>query len=104
MLESGNGFVRSPNGMLYFQERSWIPIYGGIRDLIMHESHKSKYSIHHGSDKMYKDLKKLYWWPNVKADISEYVEKWLTCSRVEEECQKPSGLVTQPDLPVWKWE
>ncbi|GJV24864.1 putative reverse transcriptase domain-containing protein [Tanacetum coccineum] len=48
----------------------------------MHESHKSKYSIHPGSDKMYQDLKKLYWWPNMKAVIVEYVGKCLTSSRV----------------------
>ncbi|GKE43353.1 putative reverse transcriptase domain-containing protein [Tanacetum coccineum] len=62
----------------------------------MHESHKSKYSIHSGSDKMYQDLKKLYWWPNMKAIIAEYVAKCLTCSRVKAECQKPSGLLIGP--------
>ncbi|GJQ95059.1 putative reverse transcriptase domain-containing protein [Tanacetum coccineum] len=70
----------------------------------MHESHKSKYSIHPGSDKMYHDLKKLYWWPNMKAIIAEYVSKCLTCSRVKAECQKPSGLLVQPEIPMWKWE
>ncbi|GJR31055.1 putative reverse transcriptase domain-containing protein [Tanacetum coccineum] len=40
---------------------------------IASESHKSKYSIHPGSDKMYQDLKKLYWWPNMKAEIATYV-------------------------------
>ncbi|GJW06026.1 putative reverse transcriptase domain-containing protein [Tanacetum coccineum] len=68
------------------------------------ESHKSKYSIHPGSDKMYQDLKKLYWWPNMKAIIAEYVGKCLTCSRVKAECQKPSGLLIQPEIPTWKWE
>ncbi|GJR25999.1 putative reverse transcriptase domain-containing protein [Tanacetum coccineum] len=43
-----------------------------VKTVIMHESHKSKYSIHPGSDKMYQDLKKLYWWPNMKADIATY--------------------------------
>ncbi|GJW48287.1 putative reverse transcriptase domain-containing protein, partial [Tanacetum coccineum] len=43
------------------------------RDLVMHESHKSKYSIYPGLDKMYQDLKLLYWWPNMKADIATYV-------------------------------
>ncbi|GKF11774.1 putative reverse transcriptase domain-containing protein [Tanacetum coccineum] len=63
-------------------------------------SHKSKYSIHPGSDKMYQDLKKLYWWPNMKAIIAEYVGKCLTCSRVKAECQKLSGLLVQPEIPM----
>ncbi|GKB43601.1 putative reverse transcriptase domain-containing protein [Tanacetum coccineum] len=54
---------------------SWILCFGDLRALIMHESHKSKYSIHPGSDKMYQDLTKLYWWPNIKADIATYW-KW----------------------------
>ncbi|GKB64271.1 putative reverse transcriptase domain-containing protein [Tanacetum coccineum] len=76
----------------------------GLRDLIMHESHKSKYSIHPGSDKMYQDLKLLYWWPNMKADIATYVSKRLTCAKVKAEHQKPAGLLQQPKIPVWKWE
>ncbi|GJT86245.1 putative reverse transcriptase domain-containing protein [Tanacetum coccineum] len=59
-------------GTLCLRNRSWIPCYGDLRALIMHESHKSKYSIHPGSDKMYQDLKKLYWWPNMKVEISTY--------------------------------
>ncbi|GJT41521.1 putative reverse transcriptase domain-containing protein [Tanacetum coccineum] len=54
------------------------------------------------SDKMYQDLKKLYWWPNMKAIIAEYVSKCLTCYRVKAECQKPSGLLVQPEIPMWK--
>ncbi|GJS20006.1 putative reverse transcriptase domain-containing protein [Tanacetum coccineum] len=76
----------------------------GLRDLVMHESHKSMYSIHPGSDKMYQDLKLLYWWPNMKADIATYVSKCLTCAKVKAEHQKSSGLLQQPEIPVWKWE
>ncbi|GKB86828.1 putative reverse transcriptase domain-containing protein [Tanacetum coccineum] len=53
---------------------------------------------------MYQDLKKLYWWPNMKAIIAEYVGKCLTCSRVKAECQKPSALLIQPEILTWKWE
>ncbi|GJV68688.1 putative reverse transcriptase domain-containing protein [Tanacetum coccineum] len=60
------------NGTLCLNSRSWLPCYGDLRTVIMHESHKSKYSIHPGSDKMYQDMKKLYWWPNMKADIATY--------------------------------
>ncbi|GJX96178.1 putative reverse transcriptase domain-containing protein [Tanacetum coccineum] len=92
------------DGTLCLRNRSWIPCFGDLRELIMHESHKSKYLIHPGSDKMYQDLKKLYWWPNMKDEIATYVSKCLTCAKVKAECQKPSYLLVQPMIPVWKWE
>ncbi|GKA46804.1 putative reverse transcriptase domain-containing protein [Tanacetum coccineum] len=49
------------DGTLCLNGKSWLPCYGDLRTVIMHESHKSKYSIHPGSDKMYQDMKKLYW-------------------------------------------
>ncbi|GJT51151.1 putative reverse transcriptase domain-containing protein [Tanacetum coccineum] len=58
------------DGTLCLNGRSWLPCYGDLWTVIMHESHKSKYSIHPGSEKMYQDVKKLYWWPNIKADIA----------------------------------
>nr|GEZ58084.1 hypothetical protein [Tanacetum cinerariifolium] len=92
------------DGTLYLNGRSWLPCYGDLRTVIMHESHKSKYSIHLGSDKMYQDMKRLYWWPNMKADIATYVSKCLTCAKVKAEHQRPSGLLVQPKIPEWKWE
>nr|GEY93749.1 putative reverse transcriptase domain-containing protein [Tanacetum cinerariifolium] len=83
---------------------SWLPCYGDLRTVIMHGSYKSKYSIYSGSDKMYQDMKKLYWWPNMKADIATYVSKCWTCAKVKTEHQKPSGLLVQPKIPEWKWD
>ncbi|GKC33387.1 putative reverse transcriptase domain-containing protein [Tanacetum coccineum] len=88
------------DGTLCLRNRSWIPCHADLRALIMHESHKSKYSIHLGSYKMYQDLKKLYWWPNMKVKIATYVSKCMTCDKVKAECQKPSGLLVQPVIPV----
>ncbi|GJR65033.1 hypothetical protein Tco_0011098 [Tanacetum coccineum] len=51
-------FETRSDGIQCFEGRIWLPLFGGLRDLIMHESHKSKYSIHPGSDKMYQDIKK----------------------------------------------
>ncbi|GJR17019.1 putative reverse transcriptase domain-containing protein [Tanacetum coccineum] len=74
-------FKTRPDGTLCIRNRSWLPCFRDLRDVILNESHKYKYSINPGSDKMYHDLKKLYWWPNMKANIATYVE-----------------------IPQWKWE
>ncbi|GJX27527.1 putative reverse transcriptase domain-containing protein [Tanacetum coccineum] len=92
------------DGTLCLNGRSWLPCYGDLRSVVMHESYKSKYSIHLGSEKMYQDMKKLYWWPNMKADIATYVSKCLTCAKVKAEHQRPSGLLVQPVIPEWKWD
>ncbi|GKA03341.1 reverse transcriptase domain-containing protein [Tanacetum coccineum] len=70
------------DGTLYYLDRIWIPLKGEARTLIMDEAHKSKYSVHPGADKMYYDLRDMYWWPGMKKDIAEY----------------------QPKIPIWKWE
>ncbi|GKC08178.1 putative reverse transcriptase domain-containing protein [Tanacetum coccineum] len=67
------------DGTLCLDNRSWLPCYGDTRSLIMHESHKSKYSIHLGSNKMYHEMK-------IQGRL------------------KPFGLLVQPDLLEWKWE
>ncbi|GJS77642.1 putative reverse transcriptase domain-containing protein [Tanacetum coccineum] len=92
------------DGTLCFNGRSWLPCYGNLRTVVMHESHKSKYSIHTGFNKMYQDMKKQYWWPNMKANIAAYVSKCLTCAKVKAEHQRPSGLLVQLDIPQWKWD
>ncbi|GJU86724.1 putative reverse transcriptase domain-containing protein [Tanacetum coccineum] len=97
-------FERRDDGGIYFFDRIWIPSVGGVRKLIMDEAHTSRYSIYPGADKMYYDLRDLYWWPGMKRDVAEYVSKCLTCSKIKAEHQKPSGLLQQPEIPEWKWE
>nr|GEZ78731.1 hypothetical protein [Tanacetum cinerariifolium] len=69
------------NGIKYHDKRIWLPLHGGLRDLIM-----------------------LYWWPNMKADFATYVDKFLTCAKVKAEHLKPPGLLQQLEIPKWKWE
>ena len=90
------------DGTLCMHGRSWIPCYEDLRNVIMHESHKSKYSIHPGSDKMYQDMRRLYWWPNMKTDVVMYVRKCLTCAKVKAEDQGPLGLLVQLKISQWK--
>ncbi|GKA72868.1 putative reverse transcriptase domain-containing protein [Tanacetum coccineum] len=92
-------FKTRVDGTHCIEKQSWVPCFRGLRDLIMNESHKSKYSIHPRSDKMYHNVKKFYWWPNMKAEIATYVSKCLTCAKVKAECQKPSGLLVHQETP-----
>ncbi|KAD5507730.1 hypothetical protein E3N88_15433 [Mikania micrantha] len=92
------------DGLLYFKDRMWVPLFGNSRTIILDEAHKSRYSIHPGTDKMYKDLKDFYWWPGMKKHIAEYVDRCLTCLKVKAEHQRPSGLLQQPEIPMWKWD
>ncbi|KAI3704089.1 hypothetical protein L1987_74302 [Smallanthus sonchifolius] len=92
------------NGLLYYLDRIWVPDRDDLRIFLMNESHKNRYSIHPGADKMYVGLRQQYWWPGMKKDIAIFVAKCLTCSKVKAEHQKPSGLLEQPEIPMWKWE
>ncbi|GKD89444.1 reverse transcriptase domain-containing protein [Tanacetum coccineum] len=75
------------------------------RQLNIHEKNYTTHDLELGAvDKMYQDMKKLYWWPNMKAEIATYVSKCLTCAKVKIEYQKPSGLLVQPEISQWKWE
>ncbi|GKA57999.1 putative reverse transcriptase domain-containing protein [Tanacetum coccineum] len=103
-LELGAVFERKEDGGLYLAKIIWVPVYGNLRTLIMNEAHTTKYFVHPGADKMYYDLRDLYWWSGIKKDITLYVSKCLTCSKVKAEHQKPSGLLQQPKIPEWKWE
>ncbi|GKC59609.1 putative reverse transcriptase domain-containing protein [Tanacetum coccineum] len=85
------------DGTLCLNGRSWLPCYGDLRTVIMYESHKSKYSVHPGSDKMYQDMKKC-------LTCATYVSKCLTCAKVKAEYQRPLGLLVQPKIPEWKWD
>ncbi|KAD6119070.1 hypothetical protein E3N88_10341 [Mikania micrantha] len=82
----------------------WVPRNGDIRSRILDEAHKSRYSIHPGATKMYQDLRKDYWWPGMKFNVMQYVNKCLTCAQVKAEHQKPYGYVQPLEVLEWKWE
>ncbi|KAJ4964701.1 hypothetical protein NE237_016550 [Protea cynaroides] len=75
-----------------------------IRHRLMKEVHTTIYSIHLESTKIYHDLKKLYWWRGMKADVAKFVSQCLNCQKVKAERQRSTGLL-QPLLePAWKWD
>ncbi|GJS88120.1 putative reverse transcriptase domain-containing protein [Tanacetum coccineum] len=95
---------RKEDESLYFMDRIWVPLVGDMRMVILNKDHKSKYSVHPRANKMYHDLHDMYWWPGMKRDIAIYVSNCLTCEKVKDEHQRPSGLLQQPEIPECKWD
>ena len=91
-------------GTVMYKDRICVPTDMALRNEILSEGHDSKYSIHPGSTKMYADLKKHFWWINMKADIAGHVARCDICNRVKAEHQRPAGLLQPLDVPQWKWE
>ncbi|XP_076940353.1 uncharacterized protein LOC143609498 [Bidens hawaiensis] len=88
-----------PNGLLYFLNRLWIPDRDDLHTFIMDEAPKSRYSVHPNADKMYVDLRSIFWWPEMKKGIALYVAKCLTCSKGKAKHHRPyESQVTGPEL------
>ncbi|KAJ9560732.1 hypothetical protein OSB04_005892 [Centaurea solstitialis] len=96
--------VRDSRGLLTRFGQVWVPRAGTARQTLLEEAHKSKFSIHPGATKMYRDLRTGYWWPGMKRDVARYVESCLTCLKVKAEHQKPHGKMQPLEIPEWKWE
>jgi len=85
------GFMEDEQGVIKFQNRICVPQKKELKERIMAEAYNTKYSIHPGGIKMYRDLRHNFWWNNMKRDIVEYVSKCLTCQRVKAKHERPVG-------------
>ncbi|KAL0534339.1 hypothetical protein IC582_028629 [Cucumis melo] len=97
-------FSLSSDGGLLFERRLCVPSDSAVKTELLSEAHSSPFSMHPGSTKMYKDLKRVYWWRNMKREVAEFVSKCLVCQQVKAPRQKPAGLLQPLSIPEWKWE
>ncbi|KAA0053234.1 DNA/RNA polymerases superfamily protein [Cucumis melo var. makuwa] len=97
-------FSLSSDGGLLFERRLCVPSDRAVKTELLSEAHSSPFSMHPGSTKMYQDLKRVYWWRNMKREVAEFVSKCLVCQQVKAPRQKPAGLLQPLSIPEWKWE
>jgi hypothetical protein len=100
----GTDFRIDEDGVLKIQNRICVPNIPELKKSILEEGHKSKLSIHPGANKMYQDLRGVFWWQGMKQDIARYVYACLTCQKSKIEHQKPIGLLKPLNIPEWKWD
>jgi hypothetical protein len=100
----GPDFHEDAEGVVWFNDRLCVPDITSIQKLILKEAHETVYSIHPGSEKMYQDLKKRFWWYGMKIEITEYVARCDSFQRIKAEHQRPTGLLQPLQIPQWKWD
>ncbi|KAL0556346.1 hypothetical protein IC582_004859 [Cucumis melo] len=96
-------FKLRTDGAIVKQGRLCVPNISELKGAILEEAHNSAYAMHPGSTKMYRTLKKTYWWPGMKREIAEYVDRCLICQQVKPVRQRPRGLLNPLPVPEWKW-
>ncbi|KAL4021210.1 hypothetical protein IC575_020002 [Cucumis melo] len=106
LAEAGQAveFFISSDGGLFFKRRLCVPANGAVKTELLTEAHSSPLSMHSGSTKMYQDLKRVYWWRDMKREVAEFVGKCLVCQQVKAPRQKPAGLLQPLSVSEWKWE
>jgi hypothetical protein len=97
-------FHKDAKDVVWFEQCLVVPVDPELRKEIFDEAHLSKFSIHPGSTKMYQDLRKNFWWSNMKADIAKYVAECDTCHRVKASHLKSAGVLQPLTIPLWKWD
>ena len=76
-----------------FRDRVYVPDVSELKKSILEEGHRSGLSIHPSATKMCEDLKKLFWWPRMKKEITKFVYACLTCQKSKIEHQKSLGIM-----------
>jgi hypothetical protein len=97
-------FHQDNKGVLWFEDRLVVPKNPELRQKILDEAHLCKFSMHPRSNKMYHDLRSLYWWTRMKREIAKYVSEYDTCQRIKASHLKVAGTLQPLPIPSWKWE
>jgi hypothetical protein len=97
-------FTIDENDLVRFRGHLCVPQKSKVKMNIFREAHKTPYTVHPGETKMYRDLKKNFWWKRMKVDVSKYVATCEVCQRVKTEHKRPIGLLKPLEIPEWKWE
>ena len=102
--EEGSVFRVDDGGCIRMKDRLWVPNDPELRKEILDKAHLSKYTVHPGGTKMFKDLQRRYWWNGMKREVAAYVSRCLTCQQIKIEHQRPGGSMQRIEIPQWKWK
>lgn len=90
----------SSDGAVRFVGRLFVPFH--CLNEVLQESHHSRLAVHPGATKMYKDIRRQFWWMGMKRDVARFVAQCLTCQQVKAEQRRPRGLLQPLSVSEWK--
>ena len=99
---SDEGWTTHIDGSLQYRGRVVVPQLTYLREKILREFHCSRFAVHSGGTKMYRDLRRQYYWSGMKIHVGNFVRRCLTCQQVKAEHQKLAGLLHPLEVAEWK--
>ncbi|XP_073153517.1 uncharacterized protein [Henckelia pumila] len=91
-------------GLLCFSGRVVVPDDLALRDEVLSQSHRSRFTVHPRSANMYKDLRTRFWWKGMNRSVYQFVSRCLVCQQVKADHRRSGGLMHSLEIPEWKWE
>ena len=98
------GWTVHSNGSIRYKGRVVVPQLTELREQILREFHCSRFAVHPGGTKIFQDLRRQYYWSNMKRHVEDFVRRCLTCQQIKTEHQKPEGILQPLEVAEWKWE
>ena len=98
------GWAIHTDGSLQYKGWVVVPQLIELREEILREFHCSRFAVHLGGTKMYRDLRSQYYWSRMKRHVGDFVQRCLTCQQVKAEHQRPNGLLQPLEVAEWKRE
>ena len=102
-LEKQDGLTWKEDGVVYMEERIYIPNNKKIREKILQDNHDSVDMGHPGQYRMLELLKRTYWWPELKEDVKRYIQRCFKCQQNKVQHQRKTGELHPLEIPQGPW-
>ena len=94
--EETSEYTIGTDDIIRFHDRICVPADAELRRRILTDGHSSKFTVHPGATKMYRNLRSDFWWSGMKRDVAEFVARCVVCQQVKAEHQRPGGHLLIP--------
>lgn len=94
--KAGLDKFRLLNDIVYLGDQLYIPL--PMRQEAIAENHSAPVAGHGGVEATVKRLSALVWWPNLRSDVSNFIERCDICQRRKAEKAKQAGTMHSFDV------